>query len=85
MSNVSFTANFVSFLPLKLSIRSKSSENRSNGKAGLWVLLATAIAPATPEQGCNLSVHSGPHIALLLLFFAVGGKQLPIARKLQQP
>jgi hypothetical protein len=41
MSNVSFTANFVSFLPLKLSIRSKSSENRSNGKAGLWVLLAT--------------------------------------------
>ncbi len=46
MSNVSFTANFVSFLPLKLSIRSKSSENRSNGKAGLWTLLATAIAPA---------------------------------------
>lgn len=46
MSNVSFTANFVSFLPLKLSIRSKSSENRSNGKAGLWILLATAIAPA---------------------------------------
>lgn len=46
MSNVSFTANLVSFLPLKLSIRSKSSENRSNGKAGLWTLLATAIAPA---------------------------------------
>lgn len=49
MSNVSFTANFVSFLPLKLLIR------------------------------------SGQHISLLPLFFAVIGKQLPIARKLQQP
>ena len=51
MSNVSFTANFVSFLPLKLSIRSTSSENRSNGKAGLWTLLATAIAPAISWAG----------------------------------